>query len=79
MLLSYKYRIEPNRTQVTALGDMLADFCQLYNAALEHRIRAYEKGVNGGTTHDGRGMEPEVSTRHRGEVLVAGQGQGPAC
>jgi putative transposase len=25
---------------------MLGDFCQLYNAALEHRIRAYEKGVS---------------------------------
>ena len=45
MILSYKYRIEPNRTQAAALGDMLADFCQLYNAALEHRIGAHEKGV----------------------------------
>jgi putative transposase len=45
VILSYKYRIEPNRTQAAALGDMLGDFCQLYNAALEHRIRAYEKGA----------------------------------
>lgn len=45
MILSYKYRIEPNRMQAAALGDMLADFCQLYNAALEHRILAYQKGV----------------------------------
>lgn len=44
-ILSYKYRIEPNRAQAAVLSDMLADFCQLYNAALEHRIRAYEKGV----------------------------------
>lgn len=46
MLLSYKFRIEPNRTQAALLSEMLADFCQLYNAALEHRIRAYEKGVS---------------------------------
>lgn len=46
MILSYRYRIEPNRTQVAALDAMLGDFCQLYNAALEHRIRAYEKGVS---------------------------------
>lgn len=42
-LLSYKYRIEPNRTQAAALGEMLADFCQLYNAALEQRIDAWRR------------------------------------
>jgi putative transposase len=41
--LSYKYRIEPNRTQAVALGEMLGDFCQLYNAALEQRIAAYQR------------------------------------
>ena len=46
MLLSYRYRIEPNRTQTALLSEMLGDFCQLYNAALEHRSRAYEKGVS---------------------------------
>ncbi len=46
MLLSYRYRIEPNKTQATALSDMLGDFCQLYNAALEHRINAYRRGVS---------------------------------
>ena len=46
MILSYKYRIYPNSTQATALDEMLGDFCQLYNAALEHRISAYEKGVS---------------------------------
>ena len=43
MLLSYKFRIEPNRTQAVALGEMLGDFCQLYNAALEQRIAAYQR------------------------------------
>src|SRR5262252_5346783 len=43
-VLSYKYRIEPNRAQATAFGDMLADFCQLYNAGLEQRIAAYRRG-----------------------------------
>lgn len=46
MILSYRYRIEPNRTQNLALGEMLGDFCQLYNAALEHRISAYKRGVS---------------------------------
>jgi len=41
--LSYKYRIEPNRTQSAALADMLADFCRLYNAGLEQRIDAYRR------------------------------------
>ena len=45
-ILSYKYRIEPNRTQAALLSEMLGDFCQLYNAALEHRILAYQKGVS---------------------------------
>ncbi len=43
---SYRYRIEPNKTQAALLSEMLADFCQLYNAALEHRILAYQKGVS---------------------------------
>ena len=46
MLLSYKYRIEPNRTQAAALTAMLGDFCSLYNAALEERINAYRKTAN---------------------------------
>ena len=43
MILSYKYRLAPNRTQAAALGEMLADFCQLYNAALEQRIDAWRR------------------------------------
>jgi hypothetical protein len=46
VILSYRYRIEPNRAQATALSEMLADFCHLYNAALEHRITAYRHGVS---------------------------------
>jgi putative transposase len=45
VILSYRYRIEPNKAQGFALSDMLADFCQLYNAGLEHRINAYRHGV----------------------------------
>lgn len=45
MILSYRYRIHPNKTQATALADMLGDFCQLYNAAMEHRVNAYRHGV----------------------------------
>ena len=45
-VLSYRYRIYPNKTQGALLSEMLADFCGLYNCALEHRIKAYEKGVS---------------------------------
>jgi putative transposase len=41
--LSYKYRIEPNKAQAGALGDMLRDFCGLYNAGLQQRIEAYQR------------------------------------
>lgn len=43
MLLSYKYRICPNKTQEKALSEMLGDFCKLYNAALEQRVDAYRR------------------------------------
>lgn len=46
MLLSYKFKIEPSKTQGAALGEMLRDFCQLYNAALEHRVEAWRKSVS---------------------------------
>src|SRR5215475_10731775 len=41
--LSYKYRIEPNKTQAAALSDMLRDFCGLYNAGLQQRVEAYRR------------------------------------
>lgn len=43
MILSYKYRLRPNKMQAAALTEMLGDFCELYNAALEHRISAYHR------------------------------------
>lgn len=43
MILSYKYRLYPNRAQQTALAEMLRDFCGLYNAALQQRIEAYRR------------------------------------
>lgn len=47
MLLSYKYRIHPNRRQREALDEMLYWFCQLYNAGLQQRIAAYrQQGVS---------------------------------
>ena len=46
MILSYKFRIEPNKTQAAAFSGMLRDFCHLYNAALDHRVQAYRKGVS---------------------------------
>jgi len=43
MILSYKFRVYPTRVQRSALDEMLADFCQLYNAALEQRIDAWRR------------------------------------
>jgi putative transposase len=43
VLLSYKYRLYPTRAQAVMLGEMLRDFCSLYNAALEERVDAYRK------------------------------------
>lgn len=43
MLLSYKYRVYPNRAQRLALADMLGDFCALYNAGLQQRIEAWQR------------------------------------
>lgn len=45
MLLAYKYRVNPTASQAKSLNEMMSDFCQLYNCALEHRIEAYRKGV----------------------------------
>jgi len=42
-ILTYKYRIRPNRAQAEALDAMLGDFCTLYNACLEQRIDAYQR------------------------------------
>jgi putative transposase len=46
MILSYRYRIQPNKAQEIALTEMLCDFCALYNGALEHRISAYKRGIS---------------------------------
>ena len=43
MILSYKSRIDPSRAQVAALDGMLASFCNLYNAALQQRIEAWQR------------------------------------
>ena len=42
-VLSYKYRLYPNRAQVVGLVDMLGSFCDLYNACLQQRIEAYQR------------------------------------
>lgn len=43
MLLSYKYRLYPNRAQAAALDGMLGAFCDLYNTALQQRIEAWDR------------------------------------
>lgn len=44
MLLTYKYRLNPNERQHRALERILEQQRQLYNAALEERILAWAKG-----------------------------------
>lgn len=43
MILSFKYRLYPNRAQASGLTDMLGAFCDLYNAGLQQRIEAYQR------------------------------------
>jgi putative transposase len=45
---SYRYRIYPTRRQVEALEAQLAFCCDLYNAALQERRDAWQKGVRVG-------------------------------
>jgi len=40
---TFRYRIYPTARQAVALGDMLADHCALYNAALQERRDAYRR------------------------------------
>jgi|tagenome__1003787_1003787.scaffolds.fasta_scaffold20982836_1 putative transposase len=42
-LLSYTFRLYPNRAQADALTGMLGAFCDLYNAGLQQRIEAYRR------------------------------------
>src|SRR5258706_1548385 len=43
MILTYRYRLLPTRTQYRAFEAILESQRQLYNAALEERIDAYRK------------------------------------
>lgn len=43
MLLSYKFRLYPNKAQRQTLDTTLETHRQLYNAALEERREAYRK------------------------------------
>ena len=50
MIKSYKYRIYPNKQQVTLLNKTLDHHCMLYNLFLEERIGAYQvfrKSISG--------------------------------
>ena len=46
MLLTYKYRLNPEKRQHRALERILEQQRQLYNGALEERILAYAKGTS---------------------------------
>ena len=40
---SYTYRLYPSKAQSVVLTEMLGAFCDLYNAALQQRIEAYQR------------------------------------
>lgn len=40
---AFKFRLRPTCQQESKLVEMLADFCDLYNCALEHRITVYRQ------------------------------------
>ena len=43
MHLTYKYRVYPTKQQASEMDGMLGAFCDLYNAALQQRIEAYQR------------------------------------
>jgi putative transposase len=43
LILNFRYRLYPSRTQAAVLDSMLGAFCDLYNAALQQRIEAYRR------------------------------------
>ena len=43
MILTFKYRLLPNKVQHKVLATLCESQCQLYNAALEERIGCYQK------------------------------------
>jgi putative transposase len=42
-MLSLKFRMEPRRAQSDAVDAMFGALCDLYNAALQQRIEAYQR------------------------------------
>lgn len=76
MILSYRYRLYPTMAQGLALGEMLADFCELYNCALEHRISAYAKGATV-RRYDQSASLPEIRRElpHQGRWSATAQQQ----
>jgi putative transposase len=48
MMLTYRYRVLPTKRQHRALEGMLEGQRQLYNAALEERVRRSRRTCNAG-------------------------------
>jgi putative transposase len=74
---SFKFLLRPTSKQVTALTEMLADHCSLYNGALQERRAAYQHvskttvryGDQSAQLKDIRGFDPE----HHGRWSFSGQ------
>jgi predicted DsbA family dithiol-disulfide isomerase len=76
-MLSLKFRIDPNKKKIAALSDMLADFCALYNAALQQRISAFRPVANarsevvwGAWTHRKRKQQEGYIGQHLAKVAA---------
>jgi putative transposase len=76
MFIAYRYRIYPNSAQEVALFEMLVDFCEIYNSALEHRISAYRRGVSVGYNEQSKSL-PEIRRElpHQGRWSATAQQQ----
>jgi hypothetical protein len=79
-VISDKYRVYPTRAQQAALAEMLANFCDIYNAGLAERINAYRSVANAqnevvwGTRQDvSRLLRPRQTRGKAGLPTVPGQ------
>lgn len=48
MIRTYRYPLRPTQAQAAILGEWIDHCCELYNAALEHRVGAWRVGVSVG-------------------------------
>ena len=73
MILSFRYRLLPSKTQHRALEQILESQRELYNAALEERIGAYRKAGKTLTYFDQTGGAHRMAQKRSRGYAVAGE------